>query len=186
MCSLSPGLPEVQEALQWFYKAGSFDVVEKGWASNKHKICHLLKAKKCQYLLEKYNRGIVYHQKFNAEVVDEEMRRNPSFVRSDFLTPQQITLFWAREASRRGEEPTTFYSRNLNRECGVEDEEEPYKDSVMSHPHLEYETLLHPEEETVAANNFGQEISMHHEHSSKKVKPPPYPTGPSKSDTKPS
>uniref|UniRef100_A0A915I0V0 Uncharacterized protein n=1 Tax=Romanomermis culicivorax TaxID=13658 RepID=A0A915I0V0_ROMCU len=54
---LTPGLPEVQEALQLFYEADSFDVMEKGWASNKHKICRPVTEKQCQYLLEKYNSG---------------------------------------------------------------------------------------------------------------------------------
>uniref|UniRef100_A0A915L1P0 Lon proteolytic domain-containing protein n=1 Tax=Romanomermis culicivorax TaxID=13658 RepID=A0A915L1P0_ROMCU len=70
------------------------------------------------------------------------MRRNPSFVRSDFLTPQQITGFWARDASCRREEPTTFYSSNLKGECGVEDEEEPYEDPAMFDPNLEYEKSI--------------------------------------------
>uniref|UniRef100_A0A915IPZ9 Uncharacterized protein n=1 Tax=Romanomermis culicivorax TaxID=13658 RepID=A0A915IPZ9_ROMCU len=66
--------------------------------------------------------------------------------------------------------------------------------SIFSHqPNTQHDSLpvcfsalLHQEEETVAAINFGQEISTHHENSSKKVKPAPYPTAPAKSDTKPS
>uniref|UniRef100_A0A915JAL7 Uncharacterized protein n=1 Tax=Romanomermis culicivorax TaxID=13658 RepID=A0A915JAL7_ROMCU len=46
-------------------------------------------------------------------------------IQSDFLTPQKVTGFWARKASRCWEEPTTFHSSNLKGECGVEDEEEP-------------------------------------------------------------
>uniref|UniRef100_A0A915KUL2 Uncharacterized protein n=1 Tax=Romanomermis culicivorax TaxID=13658 RepID=A0A915KUL2_ROMCU len=46
--------------------------------------------------------------------------------------------------------------------------------------------LLRQDEDTVAANNLGQEISTHHENSSQKAKSPPYPMAPSKLDTKPS
>uniref|UniRef100_A0A915L2J8 Uncharacterized protein n=1 Tax=Romanomermis culicivorax TaxID=13658 RepID=A0A915L2J8_ROMCU len=44
--------------------------------------------------------------------------------KSDFLTPQKITGFWAMKASYHWEEPSTFHSSNLEGECGVEDEEE--------------------------------------------------------------
>uniref|UniRef100_A0A915KHB0 Uncharacterized protein n=1 Tax=Romanomermis culicivorax TaxID=13658 RepID=A0A915KHB0_ROMCU len=51
---------------------------------------------------------------------------------------------------------------------------------------MDDETLLRQDKDTVAANNFGQEISTHHENSSQKAKSTPYPTAPSKLDTKPS
>uniref|UniRef100_A0A915IDF7 Uncharacterized protein n=1 Tax=Romanomermis culicivorax TaxID=13658 RepID=A0A915IDF7_ROMCU len=89
---LTPGLPEVQEALRLFYEVDLFDVMENGWALKKHKICHPLMEKQRQYLLEKHNSGIIYHQKFNAEVVTEEMRQKLPFVGSDLLTP--TTNYW--------------------------------------------------------------------------------------------
>uniref|UniRef100_A0A915KG75 Uncharacterized protein n=1 Tax=Romanomermis culicivorax TaxID=13658 RepID=A0A915KG75_ROMCU len=61
---------------------------------------------------------------------------------SDLITKQQIIGFWAREVIHQWEDPATFYSSNLKGECGVEDEEEAYKDPAMFDPHLEYESEL--------------------------------------------
>uniref|UniRef100_A0A915JT03 Uncharacterized protein n=1 Tax=Romanomermis culicivorax TaxID=13658 RepID=A0A915JT03_ROMCU len=94
---LIPGLLEIKEALQLIYEADSFNVMEKGWTLKKPKICHPLTVKQRQHLLEKYNSGTVYDQEFNAEVVTEEMGRKLSFARYHFLTPQEITRFWARK-----------------------------------------------------------------------------------------
>uniref|UniRef100_A0A915L7N5 Uncharacterized protein n=1 Tax=Romanomermis culicivorax TaxID=13658 RepID=A0A915L7N5_ROMCU len=59
-------------------------------------------------------------------------RRKIVFKRSDFLTPQQIIGFRAGEASHHWQEPSTFYSSNLEGECCVEDEEVPYEDAVAT------------------------------------------------------
>lgn len=138
---LTPEFPELQEAMQVFFETESFDSMERGWALKKHKLCRALSNKQRQFLIDKYNEGIDRRQKFDADVLSRDMRRNPAFSKEDFLTTQQIASFWSREASRRREEPTTYYAEQTEDDL-CDDNTEVFEDPALYDPHLEIESDL--------------------------------------------
>lgn len=105
---LTPKFPELQEALQAFYQHEEPNLLEKGWALMSPKSCKLSTAKRQNFLLEKYNEGIIQNKKFDAGVISKKMRPNPSFSKEEFLSPQQIASFWSRKASHPQEEDGTY------------------------------------------------------------------------------